>query len=189
VSGFHKDIDRPIESFVKGSSGGYILMPENGQDGRLTGVELEARMALLTHWALNLNYSRVKSSVRVEISTDAAGNPVYRTQPLGGQSTYALNAGLYYADAAYDGSLLLSGFGERLAEVGAGQYPNSLPDIYEHPMKTLDLSVGRKLGSGFRVKLATENLLDGKTEFIQLDKLTRFHEPGRSFSLGLEWKQ
>ena len=134
----------------------------------------------LDHWALNLNYSRVKSSVRVEISTDAAGNPVYRTQPLGGQSTYALNAGLYYADAAYDGSLLLSGFGERLAEVGAGQYPNSLPDIYEHPMKTLDLSVGRKLGSGFRVKLATENLLDGKTEFIQLDKLTRFHEPGRS---------
>jgi len=189
VSGFHKDIDRPIESFVKGSSGGYILMPENGQDGRLTGVELEARMALLTHWALNLNYSRVKSSVRVEISTDAAGNPVYRTQPLGGQSTYALNAGLYYADAAYDGSLLLSGFGERLAEVGAGQYPSSLPDIYEHPMKTLDLSVGRKLGSGFRIKLATENLLDGKTEFIQLDKLTRFHEPGRSFSLGLEWKQ
>jgi len=191
VSGFHKDIDRPIESFVKGSSGGYILMPENGQNGRLTGVELEARMGVptLEHWALNLNYSRVKSSVRVEISTDAAGNPIYRTGPLGGQSTYALNAGLYYADATYDGSLLLSGFGQRLAEVGAGQYPNSLPDIYEHPMKTLDLSVGRKLGEAFRVKVAAENLLDGKTQFIQLDKITRFHQPGRSFSLGLQWKQ
>ncbi|HYQ89958.1 MAG TPA: TonB-dependent receptor, partial [Candidatus Binatia bacterium] len=191
VSGFHKDIDRPIESFVKGSSGGYILMPENGQNGRLTGVELEARMGLpaLTHWALNLNYSRVKSSVRVQISTDAAGNPIYRTGPLGGQSTYALNAGLYYADATYDGSLLLSGFGERLAEVGAGQYPNSLPDIYEHPMKALDLSVGRKLGDALRVKLAAENLLDGKTQFIQLDKITRFHQPGRAFSLGLQWKQ
>jgi hypothetical protein len=188
VSGFHKDIDRPIESFVKGSSGGYILMPENGRNGTLTGIELETRLGL-QHWAVNLNYSRVQSSVRVEISTDATGNPVYRKGPLGGQSTYALNAGLYYADAAYDGSLLLSGFGERLAEVGAGQYPNGLPDIYEHPMKQLDLSAGRKLGSGFRIKLAAENLLDGMTKFIQLDKITRFHRPGRAISLGVQWKQ
>ncbi len=208
VSGFHKDIDRPIESFVKGSSGGYVLMPENGRDGRLTGVELEARMGLsalwnaagrilpiaagpkaLERWALNLNYTRVTSRVVVGITTDAAGNPISREGPLGGQSTYALNTGLYYADEVYDGSILLSGFGKRLAQVGAGQYPSSLPDIYEHPMKTLDLSLGRKLGGTFRFKLAAENLLDGKAEFIQLDRITRVHRPGRSYSLGLQWKQ
>jgi outer membrane receptor for ferrienterochelin and colicin len=197
VSGFHKTMPRPIESFVQGSSGGYVLSPKNGMDGKLTGVELEARLGLSTLWkldafehlAFNVNYTRVESSVRVQITTDAAGNPVYREGPLGGQSTYALNAGIFYANGSYDGSLLVSAFGKRLAQVGAGQFPNSLPDIYEHPMKSLDLTVGRKLNSSLRLKLAAENLLDGKTEFVQLDKITRVGRPGRAGSLSVQWNQ
>jgi len=207
LSGFHKFIKRPIEQFVQGTSGGYQLSPKNGENGRLTGGEVETRLGLptlwnglghllpfrkapqaLDRWAFNVNYSRVHSTVRVQITTDAAGNPVFREGPLGGQSTYALNAGLYYGDGVYDASLLLSAFGERLAQVGAGQYPSSLPDIYEHPRKSLDFTTGRKLGASFQVKLAAENLLNSEARFIQLDKVTRTERPGRSVSLGMLWK-
>ena len=206
VSGFHKEIKRPIESFVQGSSGGYILSPKNGQDGRLTGAEVEARLGASTfwngighllplgsapgaldRWAFNVNYSRVSSTVRVQITTDAAGNPVLREGPLGGQSTYALNAGLYYGDKTYDGSLLLSAFGRRLAQVGAGQYPSSLPDIYEYPLKSLDFAAGRKLGASLRIKVTAENLANAETRFLQLEKITRVSRPGRSGSLSLSW--
>ncbi len=207
LSGFHKDIKRPIESFVQGSSGGYILSPRNGKDGRLTGAEVEARLGvptlwngighllplsnapgLLDRWAVNVNYSRVQSSVRVPITTDAAGNPVLREGPLGGQSTYALNVGLYYGDGTYTGSLLLSAFGRRLAQVGAGEYPSSLPDIYEYPMKSLDFTLGRDLGGAVQLKLSAENLLNAETKFVQLDKTTRVGRPGRGVSLGTQWE-
>src|SRR5258706_8332897 len=206
LSGFHKDIKRPIESFVQGSSGGYVLSPKNGQNGRLTGAEVEARLGVSTlwnglgrllplanassaldRWAFNVNYSRVSSKVEVQITTDVNGNPVYREGPLGGQSTYALNTGLYYGDGTYDASVLMSAFGRRLAQVGAGQYPSSLPDIYEYPMKTLDLTAGRKLGVSLRLKVSVENLLDAQSKFMQLDKITRVSRPGRSGSLSVAW--
>jgi hypothetical protein len=81
----------------------------------------------------------------------------------------------------------VSAFGRRLAQVGAGQYPSSLPDIYENPMKSLDLTIGRKLGSSMRVKLAAENLTDSQTKFVQLDKITRIGRPGRAGSISLQW--
>jgi outer membrane receptor protein involved in Fe transport len=208
VSGFHKHIDHPIESFVQGSSGGYVLSPKNGDAGRVTGLELETRLGLSTlwraldralpfsggplpsleRWAFFVNYTRVKSSVRVAISTDAAGNPVYRVGPLGGQSTYALNAGVTFGSDAVDGSLLMSAFGRRLAQVGAGQYPSSLPDIYEYPLRSLDLTLGKRINSALRLKLTAGNLLNSTSEHRQLDKITQIDRPGRSYSIGIQWK-
>jgi len=207
VSGFHKDIEHPIEKFVEGSSGGYVLSPRNGDRGRLTGVELEARLGLATawnavasvlpivnappalqQWGVFANYTRVGSSVSVPITTDALGNPVFRKGPLGGQSTFALNAGVSYTGAV-DASVLVAAFGRRLEQVGAGQYPSTLPDIYEYPMTSLDMTVGKKISSTMRLKLSMENLLDSRSEFRQLDKITRENSPGRSFGLGLQWKQ
>src|SRR5262249_43694130 len=111
VSGFRKTLYQPIEDVVLGSSGGYILQPRNGRDGRLNGLELETRGGIrriwnalpllgnasssLERWAITLNYSRVSSSVRVSTTTDAAGAPIFKDKPLQGQSTYALNAGLF----------------------------------------------------------------------------------------------
>ncbi len=204
VSLFHKTLYQPIENVVLGSTGGYITTPRNGRDGRLEGVELEARIGVRTlydlaasvlpipasgagldRWALSGNYARVHSSVRVKSTTDADGNPVFREGPLQGQSTYSLNLGLYYATNSFDGTLLLSAFGERLAKFGAGSYPSSLPDIYEHPPLGLDLTMSRKISGGLRLKLAAENLLDRAVEFRQLGLVTRRSNSGRSLSLSV----
>jgi hypothetical protein len=204
---FRKMLAQPIENVVVGSNGGYILSPRNGRDGRLYGFEIETRVGIrrvwdtldralpipasssaLDRWAININYSRVESSVKVRTSTDAAGAPIFREGPLQGQSTYALNAGIFYGDEARQGALMVSQFGERLAQVGAGAYPSSLPDIYEHPPTSLDFTLTQKLGSWAGVKLSAENLLNEPTEFRQLGLITRRFNTGRVFSLSLNMK-
>jgi hypothetical protein len=207
VSVFHKSFDKPIENVVLPGSGNYILSPRNGQWGRLTGGEVEVRVGLDRPWsalasflplaeppsalqqfALSANYSRVESNVSVQVSIADDGTPIYREGPLGGQSSYALNLGLFYASRAFEGSVLLSSFGERLAQVGAGQYPNSLPDVYEHPMKSLDLTLGKRLSKDMRLKFSAENLLDDAVEFRQASEVTRRYLPGRKMSLAVSFE-
>ncbi len=205
VSLFRKVLFQPIESVVLGSSGGYILSPRNGRDGRVRGVELEARLSAariwdaaarvipilpdasmgLTKWGLNVNYSRVESSVRVQNRLDDAGHPVYREGPLQGQSTHSLNAGLYYGTDVMDGSLQLSSFGRRLAQVGAGASQTSLPDIYEYPPITLDMTLSRQISPSVRFKISAENLLDRAVEYRQLDQVTRRYRTGRTLALAM----
>jgi hypothetical protein len=207
VSGFRKVLFQPIENIVEGASGGYILSPRNGRDGRLAGFELEVRTGFrrvwdaldrllpvpgstsaLDRWALSANYSRVESSVRVRVSTDPTGHPIYREGPLQGQSSYALNLGVYYGTARTEGAILYSAFGNRLAQVGAGAYPNALPDIYEVPLQSLDATFAKRINHLFQLKLSVENLLDRSVEFRQLDKVTRRVSPGRSYGLSLNLK-
>jgi TonB dependent receptor/TonB-dependent Receptor Plug Domain/Carboxypeptidase regulatory-like domain len=204
ASAFHKSLEHPIENIVEGSSGGYILSPRNGKDGRLTGFEVEMRLgfrrvwdsvasilplaassASLDHWAMNANFTRVMSRVEVRTTTDTQGHDLYRVGPLQGQSSYALNAGLHYGSQAFQGSILVSKFGKRLAQVGAGAYPSNLPDIYEYPPVRLDLTVSKSLGSSLSLKLSAENLLDDATEFRQLGLITRRYNSGRVYSLSM----
>lgn len=203
VSGFRKLLYEPIENVVEGSSGGYILSPRNGRDGRLKGFELEGRFGLATawkalpigaapraleRWAIQANYSRVESSVRVRTTTGADGSPIYREGPLQGQATFSLNLGLFYGSDALQSTLMMSQFGERLAQVGAGAYPSSLPDIYEHPMTSLDWTMSKSIGSRASLKVSAENLLDDHITFVQLGQLVRRYNPGRSFSLTMNFK-
>jgi hypothetical protein len=203
VSGFRKLLYEPIENVVEGSSGGYILSPRNGRDGRLKGVELEGRFGLATawnalpiggaphaleRWAIQANYARVESSVRVRTTTAADGSPIYRKGPLQGQSTFSLNLGLFYGSNSLQSTLMMSQFGERLAQVGAGAYPSSLPDIYEHPMTSLDWTMSKSIGSKASLKVSAENLLDDHITFVQLGQLVRRYNPGRSFSLTMNFK-
>jgi len=134
------------------------------------------------------NYSRVKSEVTVRITQDETGNPIERVGPLGGQSTYALNLGVFYASRELDAAVLYSSFGERLAQWGAGQYPNDLPDVYEYPLKSLDLTVSRSLSKDLRLKFAGENLLDDDVEFRQASEVTRRYLPGRKWSLSVSFQ-
>jgi len=192
---------------VLGSSGGYILTPRNGRDGRVRGVEVEARLGMsriwdaaarllpiaersnaLDPWAISMNYSRVESSVRVQTRLEGDGRPFYREGPLQGQSSYSLNAGLYYGRDGMDGSLQLSAFGKRLAQVGAGASQTSLPDIYEHPPLTLDLTMSRRISPSFRLKISAENLLDRATEYRQLDQVTRRYRTGRTLGLAMGFR-
>ncbi|HEU4725701.1 MAG TPA: TonB-dependent receptor, partial [Candidatus Eisenbacteria bacterium] len=193
VSVFRKALARPIESSLQAAGGNKLRIPVNGRDGRLRGFELEARSALarvsrhLRRLAASANYSRVESKARLRSSLDDAGIPVYTEAPLQGQSTYALNLGLYYDDGSLlDGALLFGAYGKRLSERGVSGTPGApLPDVYEYPPLSLDVTVGCKVARGLRAKLAVENLLERGAEFRQLDKIHRRTDPGRSISLSI----
>ncbi len=193
VSFFRKALPRPIESSLQGAGGNKVKIPVNGRDGKLKGVELEARSGLskvtrhLRRWAASANYSRVSSSAKLRASIDDNGAPIYTEAPLQGQSTYSLNLGLYYDDGSWlDGALLLGSFGKRLSERGVSGTPGApLPDVYEYPPLSLDTTLGFKVGRGLRAKIAVENMLERGAEYRQLDKIHRRTDPGRSFSVSI----
>ena len=138
---------------------------------------------------MSANVTRVDSRVRVKTTTDGAGNPVYREGPLQGQSSYSLNAGLYYGSDRFEGALLYTAFGRRLAQVGAGAYPSSLPDIYEYPIQSFDVTLAQRINHALQLKLTGENLLDRSAEFRQLDQITRRVSPGRTYSISIQAKK
>jgi len=206
VSVFHKNLERPIENVVEPTSGGYSLFPRNGHEGRLNGTEFEMRIgaariwdafakvfplvetpSALQHFGLSANYSRVRTSVRVKVATADDGSDIEREGPLNGQSSYSLNLGFFYGSKAFEGSVLYTAFGRRLSQVGAGQYPNKLPDIYEYPLQSLDLTVSKDI-AGMRLKLSAENLLNDVVEFRQGDEIARRYVPGRVYALSFQWR-
>ena len=71
--------------------------------------------------------------------------------------------------------------GERITEVGLG----GIPDAYEQPRSTLDLSLEHPVFAGARLRIEAENLLDSETEILQ-GGVTRLHyRTGRGLSIGL----
>ena len=128
---------------------------------------------------------------------------MFKTGPLTGQSTYALNFGLIYGDNSRDASLMVKDFGDRLYAFGTGV----VPDVYERVPVTLDFAFTQRF-RGFRVKFTAENLLDRRTEwaydkqegdvyrrlpdengeraFVD-DPINRAWRDGRKFAISLSW--
>jgi hypothetical protein len=88
---------------------------------------------------------------------------------------------VFYASSSgkLDASMLYNVFGKRLSKVGA----LGLPDIYEQPRNSLDLTVGYRIG-GQKLKLAIDNLLNDEFLFQQKDGVTHSSRRGVSVSLG-----
>jgi outer membrane receptor protein involved in Fe transport len=192
ASVFYKNLDHPIEKYVRGGSGDYELGPLNGLDGILRGVEFELRMGLgspirwvarrpapafLDSWGIMANYSKVHSEVHLSAPSGVL------TTPLNGQSDETLNLGLLYASKRVDSALLYKSFGARLASFGMGV----LPDIYEHPMRSLDFTFGWQAMTALRLKLFAENLLDEEVVFRQGEYVTQRYMPGRKIGFAVNY--
>ncbi|MBN1827019.1 MAG: outer membrane beta-barrel protein [Candidatus Eisenbacteria bacterium] len=189
-SAFHKEMKDPIEESVIGGEN-PVFIPENGEDGRLTGVELEARFSLgriaspLRNLGLYSNYTRVNS----ETKTGRLGVANNKERPLQGQSDYVVNLGLFYSSpkGVTNASILYNLFGKRLAQVGLYE----MPDVYETPRHSLDFTFSRAFLGGAHLKVAIENLLDDDVRFeldgdIE-DPITYSAKSGRKISLSLSY--
>ncbi len=185
VSGFYKQLLDPIEKSVQGGDD-PVYKPINGQGGFVRGVELESRVGLgriadpLDGFGFNGNLTLVKS----ETELDRLGIQFSPKRPLQEQSPYVANAGLSYASGKdrTQVALLYNVFGRRIRYVGFG----TLPDIYEEPRQTLDLTMSHGL-AGARLKVAVENLLDAETRFEQGSQITDRYDKGRSLSVSLSY--
>ncbi len=181
LSLFYKDFTQPIEYAILPADQ-PVISPVNSEAGRNYGVELESRVNLrrirpeLEGFALNLNLSLIDSKITVGQGLGT------QEHPLQGQSGYLLNVGLGYAsrDAKWDANMLVNSTGRRLANLG---YAGIVPDIYDDPITTLDLSVNYRPFTHWRFKMTGSNLLDSQYRSFQGDKLYRSYRTGRAVTL------
>jgi TonB-dependent receptor len=184
---FHKKMDRPIQTLLTVRVTQEALTPVNGDNGELTGAEFELRAGMgrfwqvfgaqqplwLRNWGISANYSRVQSLVR------------YGTTeiPLTGQSTYSVNAGIFYGTQRFHSNLMYKAAGKRLHAFTAGV----LPDVYAYPMQNLDFTFGASVSSKTVLKFQFENILNEPMTFKQGDLVVRRWLPGRTISLSMRY--
>jgi len=204
VSGFYKDLRNPIEQKLLAFPGSVGRAPTNADNGILRGLEFEARLTVpdvvwylslcenrprgkAGRWAVQFNYSRIHSRVNVPTNLNVTADTPRRRTSLTGQSNSATNLSLLYKGDALGGSLALKSFGERLFAAGLG----TLPDIYEHPGRTLDLALDYKFGrfQQYKIKFSAENLTGNVVERLQGHAVFQRWVPSRKFGLSISFRR
>lgn len=197
ASVFYKYFDSPIERVIVASATPAQTY-SNAPRAQNIGVELEARKNLgfihksARDLSLGANFAYVYS--RVEVPTNSAVyTPTSAVRPLEGQSPFVVNAYVSY-DNEKSGTnlrLLFNTFGQRIAFVGG----NGLPDVYEKPIHTLDLTFSQRVHKNVSLSLLALNLLNWRQTLRHVDVRTGaeslFYETrkGVSFILGLSYSR
>jgi hypothetical protein len=162
----------PIERGVFSVVNSGELQFQNAPDGRVRGVEVEARKGLgfLAPWLQpfsgGFNFTWIESAVTItpeelrfiRFYDSGAG----ATRELTGQSPYIVNVDLSYRNAGTGttASVYYNLFGRRLSQVS----PPGTPNVYEEPSPTLDVILGQSLGTGWKASLSVKNLLNPAAE-------------------------
>lgn len=192
LSAFYKKLEDPIEKIIQPTTE-YLLSYVNADAATLWGMEIEFRRRLsmisprLQHFTVNLNYTYTHSDVR--IPRDSLSAITNTNRPLEGQAEAVGNISLEFHQAEWGTTLrcLFNYTGRRIANVGAF----GLPDIYQSPLRGLDVMYSQDLNSileGLSMKLTASNLLDSAHRFMQGPKLQQYFSIGRSYSLSFSYR-
>ena len=163
ASVFYKHFQDPIEEIVTGSA---LLGFTNAPKADLIGLELEGRKNLhglgepLRDFSVLANLTLVQSTVTLGNRKALATND---NRPLALQSPYVVNLAVDYSNQAHgvDVRVLYNVFGPRITIVGS----NSLPDTYEMPRHSLDLTASKKFAQHLELKLQAQNILAAPVVF------------------------
>jgi outer membrane receptor protein involved in Fe transport len=128
-------------------------------------------------------------------------------RPMQGQSPYLINAGIFYQSpkTKLNAAILYNRIGKRIIGVGrsvgttGSENTNNIPNSYEMPHNSLDLSLGKKIGK-WEIKANIRDLLAERIYFKQFAKvteedgtkteyqeITKQYKPGRNFGLNLSY--
>jgi outer membrane receptor protein involved in Fe transport len=200
IAVFYKHFKDPIETTYYEVGGQQQYTYQNAESARNYGVEVDARKNLgmigLNHFSLVLNGSIIRSKVFF------AEGSFERNRAMQGQSPWLINTGLYYDDAqsGWKGSLLYNSVGKRIVFVGIVNQDISedIPDVYEMPHHTIDLSLSKKIGEKLELNVGVKDILNEPIEFKQFpqfvddngvtqkrEQTTRSYLPGRNVSVTL----
>lgn len=204
LAAFYKSFDSPIEwTYTVAGGTDLVYSYQNAKQASSYGLELDIRKNLgfmgLRDFSLVFNGSLIKSKVKFDESARQ------KDRPMQGQSPYLVNMGLFYSHEGWNATLQYNRIGKRLVGVGrslgaTGDQTVTIPDSYEMPRNSLDLSASRTFGR-WEIKLGLKDILGEKVEFKQfndvtllngtskeVDEVTRSYRPGRNFSLNLSYK-
>lgn len=199
---FYKNFSNPIEwtyTVAGGTDLVYSYINAKGADNY--GIEIDIRKNLgfigLNDFSLSFNGSLIKSKVTFD-----GGNNIDR--PMQGQSPYLINAGLFYNRSGWSAAILYNRIGKRIVGVGnkygtgADGSSRNIPNSYEMPRNSLDLSLGKKFGH-WELKASVRDVLAERYLFKQIEdivtpdktkhieEVTRSYKPGRNYNLSITY--
>ena len=198
IAAFYKHFDSPIE-WTYTVSGGTDLVYSymNALSADNLGLEMDIRKSLafigLENLSLSFNGALIHSKVHFEEGSKE------EDRPMQGQSPYLINGGLFYSskNLGLDVALLYNRIGKRIIGVGrtegaiGGEDQARVPDSYEMPRNSLDLTLSKKIGENFDLKLYFRNLLGEGITYKQFEgeigQITRAYNPGRNIGLQITY--
>lgn len=171
VGAFYKNFANPIETYFvpgTGSGGTRNYTYRNAESASSTGIELEVRKTfnnLNTPFVRNLGVVLNASYIwsKINLGDEAQGQSENR--PMMGQSPYIINSGIYYQNdtLGLQVNLLYNVIGERIVIVGS----YGIPDVYEMPRNTLDLTISKRLWKRLDVKFGIQDILNQPYLLVQ----------------------
>ncbi len=208
LAAFYKHFDSPIEwTYTVAGGTDLIYSYKNAESAGSYGLELDIRKSLdfigLPALSWSFNGALIRSRVEFEKGSKE------ENRPMQGQSPYLINTGLFYKDEAkkLQASLLYNRIGKRIIGVGrsegtTGNDENArIPDSYEMPRNVIDLTVSKKIGSSWELRLSVRDLLAEKVYYKQfadvtkadgtskeVEQITRCYRPGRNIGFNMIYK-
>lgn len=202
LGAFYKKFKNPIEQTFNEAGSGLQYTFHNAERAEAIGIEVDIKKQLdfvgLNNFSFVFNGAYIHSKVYFEDGS------FERNRPMQGQSPYLINTGLFYQhdDTGITTSLLYNRIGKRIETVGIPKQNanDDIPDIYEMPRNSLDLSFSKKFGKYVEVKGGVKDILNSKIEykqFLQLndsgnerevEQLVRSYRPGVTANLGIAVK-
>jgi len=200
VSGFFKNFKDPIIRVFDPLKPNPTIRFDNVESAQLYGLELEFRKDLkaissaLKNFKISTNFTYIYSISKInpiELAAARNNNPEFpATRPLQGQSPYIINAALTYDNDSIglDATLSFNMFGTRLAQVGT----LGTPDIYERPIPTLNLVVGKSLSKHWDMSFKVQNILNSSYQLYQTFRgqkyITAQYKMGITTVIGISYK-
>ncbi|HEY0137020.1 MAG TPA: carboxypeptidase regulatory-like domain-containing protein [Nannocystis sp.] len=192
VSVFYKRFDAPIERII--ITNPRLQTFTNARFANNVGAELEARKNLefmhksMRDFSLGFNFAYIFSRVQIEAPKEGdVLAPTSTQRYLEGQSPYVLNAFLGYDNerSGTNARVLFNTFGRRIAFVGG----NHLPDVYELPVHTLDVTLSQKVHKNLTLTFSALNMLNWRRRLVQgpSDEIFYSARRGVFFIFGLSY--
>lgn len=208
LAAFYKHFDSPIEwTYTVAGGTDLIYSYKNARSADNYGLELDIRKELsfvgLRGFSWSFNGALIKSRVKFDAGAKE------KNRPMQGQSPYLINTGIFYKNEQLklNASLLYNRIGKRIIGVGrsegtTGSDENArIPDSYEMPRNTIDLSVSKNFGRHWEVRMNIRDLLAEKVCYKQfadvvydngtkreVEQVTRSYKPGRNVAVYATYK-
>ena len=203
IGGFYKYFADPIEQTYREAGSGLQYTYHNADHAKAFGVEVDIKKHLDFIGLKDLSF--VFNGAYIHSKVYFPEGSFERDRAMQGQSPYLINTGLFYQNdtKGLSASVLYNRIGKRIETVGVpAQNPNDdIPDIYEMPRNSLDLSFSKKLGNYVELKAGVKDLLNSKIEYKQfleltdaagakreVEQLVRSYRPGVTVNVGVSVK-
>lgn len=203
VALFYKRFRNPIEwTYTVAGGTDLIYSYINAIGANNYGIEVDIRKSLDFIGLKGFSWSFNGSLIKSQVDFDGTGNNIDR--PMQGQSPYLINTGIFYSEERYgwNAAILYNIIGKRIIGVGnrygtaSDGSSRNIPNSYEMPRNSLDLSVSKKFGN-WNIKLSVRDLIAQRYIFKQIEEVetangtktieetTRNYQPGRTFNISI----